>query len=192
MVTHSNHFDQRYVDLSFTTGNGVLNATAPASGNEAPPGWYMLFILNSAGVPSVASWVHVGGPVGPRANPAPSVSAGADVAVVLPERRGAVRVGDGRQTPEPARDDHPQLVEGVGPPERHVGDASALSTSATFSTTGTYVLRLTGDDSALMTSDDVRITVTDSPPPPTNTPPSVSAGADQGVVLPNSAALAGT
>jgi hypothetical protein len=60
-ATHSIHFDQRYVDLQYTKGSGVLNATAPANGNEAPPGWYMLFILNSAGVPSVASWVHVAG-----------------------------------------------------------------------------------------------------------------------------------
>jgi galactose oxidase len=60
-VTHSMHFDQRYVDLQYTKGSGVLNATAPANGNEAPPGWYMLFVLNSTGVPSVASWVHVAG-----------------------------------------------------------------------------------------------------------------------------------
>lgn len=58
-VTHSIDFDQRYVDLSFTAGSGVLDVTGPANGNIAPPGYYMLFILNSSGVPSVASWVHV-------------------------------------------------------------------------------------------------------------------------------------
>lgn len=58
-VTHSVAFDQRYVDLSFTRGSGVLNLTGPANGNIAPPGYYMLFIVNSSGVPSVASWVHV-------------------------------------------------------------------------------------------------------------------------------------
>ena len=26
----------------------------------APPGWYMLFVTNGNGVPSVAKWVHVG------------------------------------------------------------------------------------------------------------------------------------
>jgi hypothetical protein len=25
----------------------------------APPGWYMLFVVNANGVPSVATWVHV-------------------------------------------------------------------------------------------------------------------------------------
>jgi hypothetical protein len=60
-VTHSMAFDQRYVDLQYTKGSGVLDATAPANSNVTPPGWYMLFVLNSAGVPSVASWVHVAG-----------------------------------------------------------------------------------------------------------------------------------
>ena len=27
--------------------------------NMAPPGWYMLFVNNANGVPSVAKWVHV-------------------------------------------------------------------------------------------------------------------------------------
>jgi Domain of unknown function (DUF1929)/Glyoxal oxidase N-terminus len=59
-VTHSNNFDQRYVDLTYTSnGSSGLTATSPADGNHAPPGWYMLFILSS-GVPSVARWVVVG------------------------------------------------------------------------------------------------------------------------------------
>ncbi len=49
--------DQRLVGLSFTAGNGVLNVTAPPNGNIAPPGYYMLFILNSSGVPSTAVFV---------------------------------------------------------------------------------------------------------------------------------------
>jgi len=61
-VTHAMQQDQREVPLQFTqTADGTgLTMTAPADGNHAPPGWYMLFILNSSGVPSVASWVQVG------------------------------------------------------------------------------------------------------------------------------------
>jgi hypothetical protein len=33
--------------------------TSPPNANYAPPGWYMLFLVNSTGVPSVASWVQV-------------------------------------------------------------------------------------------------------------------------------------
>jgi hypothetical protein len=58
-VTHSVNFDQRYVDCSFTTSGGTLLVTSPPNANYAPPGWYMLFLVNSTGVPSVASWVQV-------------------------------------------------------------------------------------------------------------------------------------
>jgi Domain of unknown function (DUF1929)/Glyoxal oxidase N-terminus len=57
--THDNNFDQRYVDLTFTTANGIITATAPASGNYAPPGYYMLVILNSSGVPSVMPFLQL-------------------------------------------------------------------------------------------------------------------------------------
>jgi hypothetical protein len=59
-VTHSNNFDQRYVTCTFTISGGTLLVTSPPNANYAPPGWYMLFLLNSTGVPSVASWVQVG------------------------------------------------------------------------------------------------------------------------------------
>ena len=58
-VTHANNFDQRYVDLTFTVGSGVINATAPPNKNYAPPGYYMLVIVNSSGVPSVMPFVRV-------------------------------------------------------------------------------------------------------------------------------------
>ncbi|HXT19742.1 MAG TPA: galactose oxidase-like domain-containing protein [Thermoanaerobaculia bacterium] len=58
-VTHAFDMEQRLVGLNFTTGAGALNVTAPADGNLAPPGYYMLFILNSAGVPSLARFVQL-------------------------------------------------------------------------------------------------------------------------------------
>jgi hypothetical protein len=60
--THSFDMDQRYVGLSFTAANGSLTVTGPPNSNIAPPGYYMLFIVNSAGTPSLASWVQVQGP----------------------------------------------------------------------------------------------------------------------------------
>jgi len=57
--THAFDQDQRFIGLSFTATSGVLNVTAPPNGNIAPPGYYMLFILNSAGVPSVATFVQL-------------------------------------------------------------------------------------------------------------------------------------
>ena len=59
-VTHSCDFDQRYLPCPFKASGTTLNAVAPSGANSAPPGWYLLFLVNTAGVPSVASWVHVG------------------------------------------------------------------------------------------------------------------------------------
>jgi hypothetical protein len=58
-ATHAFDMDQRLVGMPFTTGNGVLNVTSPPNGNIAPPGYYMLFVLNGAGVPSVAKFVRL-------------------------------------------------------------------------------------------------------------------------------------
>ena len=53
-VTHA--FDQsaRLVPLAFTPGHASVTVTFPANGAVAPPGPYMLFFVNSAGVPSEA------------------------------------------------------------------------------------------------------------------------------------------
>ena len=74
-VTHSFDQSSRRVSLSFTTSNGALNVQAPANSADAPPGNYMLFIVNSNGVPSVASWVHLPAPYQEDATP-PSAPSG--------------------------------------------------------------------------------------------------------------------
>jgi hypothetical protein len=64
-VTHSDNMEQRYVPLSFTAGATSLDATGPANANVAPPGPYMLVIVDANGVPSVASMVSVQGSAAP-------------------------------------------------------------------------------------------------------------------------------
>jgi galactose oxidase-like protein/glyoxal oxidase-like protein len=61
-TTHEFNQTQRYVPLVFTpTADGTgLSVTVPTNPNLAPPGYYMLFILNGAGVPSVAQMVRIG------------------------------------------------------------------------------------------------------------------------------------
>src|SRR5438552_2928137 len=58
-VTHSDNMEQRYVPLQFTAGAASLTATGPANANVAPPGVYMLFIIDANGVPSIARMVSV-------------------------------------------------------------------------------------------------------------------------------------
>jgi hypothetical protein len=60
-VTHSVNMEQRAVQLDFQEGVGAsLRITAPPNANIAPPGYYMLFLVDGNGVPSVASMVRVG------------------------------------------------------------------------------------------------------------------------------------
>ena len=70
-VTHSTDTEQRVIQLSFTPGATTLSVTAPdgrvypygAGGGHthaiAGRGYYMLFILNSAGVPSEAKFIRL-------------------------------------------------------------------------------------------------------------------------------------
>jgi Domain of unknown function (DUF1929)/Protein of unknown function (DUF1573)/Kelch motif len=59
-VTHAFNQDQRFNSLSFTLASSSgLTVTAPSNPNLAPPGYYMLFAINSAGVPSVARFIRL-------------------------------------------------------------------------------------------------------------------------------------
>jgi hypothetical protein len=52
--------NQRLVDLPIALQmNGILQVSVPTNPNIAPPGWYMLFIVDQHGVPSVARWIHL-------------------------------------------------------------------------------------------------------------------------------------
>src|SRR4029077_7950946 len=66
-VTHAFNQDQRINRLSFTAAVGSLNVTGPANPNLAPPGPYMVFILNGSGVPSVAKIVQLTSGLPPNA-----------------------------------------------------------------------------------------------------------------------------
>jgi hypothetical protein len=59
-VTHSSDPNQRFVDLPMTVAGNTIGLNLTSNPNLAPPGWYMLFVVGTNGVPSVAKWVHVG------------------------------------------------------------------------------------------------------------------------------------
>ena len=58
-VTHAFNQNQAFQTLAFEATPDGLSVTAPANANLAPPGYYMLFIVNSIGVPSVAAFVNL-------------------------------------------------------------------------------------------------------------------------------------
>ncbi|MGA8977608.1 MAG: galactose oxidase-like domain-containing protein [Pedococcus sp.] len=58
-ATHTINFDERIVTLSTTAAASGLTAVSP-SATVGVAGWYMLFIVKGAGVPSTAKWIHIG------------------------------------------------------------------------------------------------------------------------------------
>ena len=48
------------LDVTGRTADGV-SLTLPGNPDLLPPGWYMLFLTDAAGTPSVARWVQVTG-----------------------------------------------------------------------------------------------------------------------------------
>ena len=83
-VTHANDMNQRLVPLLTVSEheNAGVTLKSPPSDRVAPPGWYMLFLLND-GVPSIAKWVRLDGsapevPAVPDPFPAPDPEPPAD------------------------------------------------------------------------------------------------------------------
>jgi hypothetical protein len=128
--------------------------------------------------------------LGGTANQAPTVNAGPDQTITLPA--GATLSGSATDDglPNPPGAVSTTWTQASGPGTTTFANPNAASTTATFSTSGTYVLRLTASDSALSTSDDVSVTV--NPASPTNQAPVVNAGPDQTITLPASASLSGS
>ncbi|HEX5719885.1 MAG TPA: galactose oxidase early set domain-containing protein, partial [Thermoanaerobaculia bacterium] len=59
-VTHGYNMSQRGIELVITgVGAGTLDIETPPQANLAPPGWYLLFLLNSSRVPSIGRWVRL-------------------------------------------------------------------------------------------------------------------------------------
>lgn len=75
-VTHSWDMEQRWMELDFTQDGDRLTVTAPRDANVAPPGNYLLFALDEAGVPSVAPIVALGTDLAPQSQAADGVRVG--------------------------------------------------------------------------------------------------------------------
>jgi hypothetical protein len=62
-LTHQINPSQRYVGLVIyeQSHDGKIVFAGAPNANVVPPGWHMLFVVNDAGTPSVAHWLHVRG-----------------------------------------------------------------------------------------------------------------------------------
>lgn len=162
-VTHAFDMDQRMVGVNFSKGTGVLNVTGPPSGNIAPPGYYMIFLINTAGVPSVAKFVQVSlapsdtPPTGSITSPATDVSVAAGQSVTF--------AGSGT-APSGSITGYSWSIRGGSPASSTAQNPGAV----TFPAPGTYVASLTVTDNAGITDPSPKtrtITVTASGPAPT-------------------------
>lgn len=58
-VTHVTDVEQRSLELEVEKGSGEVTVNMPEDRSMVPPGWYMLFLVDEDGTPSVAKWVHL-------------------------------------------------------------------------------------------------------------------------------------
>ncbi|HEX6920788.1 MAG TPA: hypothetical protein VF314_11195, partial [Actinomycetes bacterium] len=149
---------QQTPDLS-TVVQQIVNRTGWASGNA------LALIITGTGRRTAEAFE--GGPppvlrvvytTGAATNQAPSVSAGPDQTITLPA--GATLSGAASDDGLPNGSTLTTAWSTVsGPGTVTFANPAAQSTTATFSTSGSYVLRLTASDGALSATDDVTITV---------------------------------
>jgi hypothetical protein len=153
-MTHSFDMNQRILHPSFTAVAGGLSVTAPADPNLCPPGYYQLFLLNSAGVPSLSKMIRIGPnqpPVAVATASATVEATGVSGASVLLNATASTDAENDLATFE--------WLEG----------ATLLATGATPSVTlsvgaHTLTLRVT-DGGGLVSTATVTVTVVDTTPP---------------------------
>jgi hypothetical protein len=121
-------------------------------------------------------------------NQPPTVNAGPDQTLPLPAVAILNGIASDDGLPNPPATLTTTWSKVSGPGTVTFANASSRATTATFSTAGSYTLRLTASDSALSSTDD--LVVTAKAPP--NQAPTVNAGPDQTLTLPAAATLSGT
>jgi hypothetical protein len=149
--THAFDQEQRFVGLSYTAGSGVLNVTAPPDGNIAPPGYYMLFILNSAGVPSLARFVHLS-----SANQPPTASIDSPAADVTINPGQAVSFSGSGTDPDGTVAGYSWTFPGGNPASSSV----AAPGSVTYAAPGNFVASLAVTDNEGRASETATRTIT--------------------------------
>lgn len=60
VTTHAFNGEARFIDLGATVPGKTVTLRTPISAEVAPPGFYLLFVWNAEGVPSVSKMVKVG------------------------------------------------------------------------------------------------------------------------------------
>jgi galactose oxidase len=114
-VTHSCNQNQLLNFLKFTQVSNKVTIQAPANANVAPPGHYMLFVLNKDSVPSIAHIAHI------STQALPAVAHNAAFVVLKPTAAQAVdvvamdkRIADAHAEPAVVVGVSPSCPYGIG------------------------------------------------------------------------------
>ena len=59
-VTHSFNSETRFFRLSTSGTGNIVTVRSPKRANIAPPGFYLMFVWNAAGIPSIARIIEIG------------------------------------------------------------------------------------------------------------------------------------
>ena len=124
------------------------------------------------------------------ANQPPIVNAGPDQTITLPATASLTGTATDDGLPNPPGALSVTWSVASGPGTVTFSSPGSLSTDASFSMSGTYILNLSADDGEFTSNDQVTITV--NPVIVVNQPPVVDAGPDQTITLPAAASLAGS
>ena len=145
-VTHGFDEDQRFLSLSFTAGAGVLSIQAPANANLAPPGYYMLFLVNNADVPSVARFVQFAAPGGDTTPPTPPTGVTGEGAIGSASLSWTASTDN---TGVALYNVHRATTSGFQPTAANrIGQPTATTFTDTAVTAGTYFYVVTAQDVA--------------------------------------------
>jgi Ca2+-binding RTX toxin-like protein len=168
-VTHAFNQSQYINELSFSQTPGGLDVTAPSAPAAigpppvvAPPGYYLLFLLNGSGVPSVAKFVQLGTAAPDTTPPTVSITAPVSDATV-----SGTAVTVSATAADNVRVAGVQFkLDGVN---LGVEDTSSPYSISTTATNGSHTLTAVARDAAgnMTTSAGVSVTVNNSAPQPT-------------------------
>jgi YVTN family beta-propeller protein len=172
-ATHGWNMDQRFVDLPFTGQGPTLAVQIPGRASDVPPGTWMLFVIDDAGVPSEATMVRV--------NVAGALNTAVQPVLSAPGDQSSV-IGSAASLQLAATDPNGDVLtysaSGL-PPELSIDPASGLI-SGTPGTVGSYSVIVAASDGVNNSSTTITWTVTGTVPlvlaPPTAAAPSTVGG----------------
>jgi hypothetical protein len=167
-MTHSFNSDQRFLKLSYAETQGGFLVDAPTAADGLPPGYYLVFLVNSRGVPSVGAFVRVPAPsedLEPPTAPSGLAAAGALASASLSWSAAT------DNTAVAGYEVHRSSVEGFVPDSStRIGQSATTSFLATGLSTGVHYFRVIAYDATgnlSGPSGEAKATVTGDIEPPT-------------------------